>query len=79
MPRWRKFMRTWDRAVVIRDAPGVPTASTDPSGRRATVGAMFDAILVPGSRLWKPSAINSTSPRELFIQRPVPGTIAPEP
>ena len=65
------------RAVVMRSAPGLPMASTPPSadapdGRRH-VGR--EALARP-RRLPR---LSSCSPRQLFSQMPVPGTVAPEP
>ena len=67
------------RAVVIRSAPGEPTASTRPSAVRPVVGAMFDASRVPGARGCSPSRLSSGSPRALLSRMPVPGIAMPEP
>ena len=45
----------------------------------AMVGAMLDARRVPGARPLSPFLCKSSSPRELFSQKPVPSTMAPDP
>ena len=71
---------TVDRmAVVIRSAPGDPTERIRPSSWRAMVGAILEVSRVPGARAWKPRRLSSISPRQLFIQIPVPGGMTPEP
>ena len=65
--------------MVIRLAPGDPMASTAPSGRLATVGAMLEGSRSPGANRWRPCGCSSSSPSELFSHMPVPGIMTPEP
>ena len=56
----------------MRSAPGLPMASTAPSSRRPTVGAMLLGSRSPGAG--RVPRFSSCSPRQLFSHSPVPGS-----
>ena len=54
-------------------------AHSQPKMSSGILGAMLELRRVPGSVIFRPSGLSSTSPRELFNQQPVPGGMTPEP
>ena len=63
---------------IVSAAPGDPAARTVVP-LRATVGDMFEGSRAPGGSAASPRRFNSSSPRQLLSQIPVPGAISPEP